>query len=151
MIYTLEKAILITAQLRKFTHSYDYMLAGQFANIDFWINEVVVAIKAIDEHNARFNKMYDAQRSWIETYDTRVPDYCPICNGICELSTEHYVHPELPKRRSNMEKKETRKELVDAAYFFLIRCFKTGLIDTEKLTDFCDTIETGIDPYDLKK
>jgi len=66
MIYTVEKANLITRQLNKFKDSYAFMVAGQFANIDFWMNEVESTIKAIDEHNIRFAKMYDAQEKWIE-------------------------------------------------------------------------------------
>lgn len=57
MIYTIEKANLVSEQLRKFTDSYAYMVAGQYANIDFWINETISAIQAIDEHNNRFNNM----------------------------------------------------------------------------------------------
>ncbi|MGH1383782.1 hypothetical protein [Kordia sp.] len=151
MIYTIKKAILVTEQLRKFTDSNDYMVAGQFANINFWINEVASAIKALDEHNIRFKKMCEAQKNWTEENNTRVPDYCHICNGICELSVEHYKKPELPKKRFKNEKKEARKELVDTAYYFLIRCFNMSLLNKEGLNDFCDRIETSIDPYDLKK
>ncbi len=150
MIYTIEKAILVTKQLQKFTDSNDYMVAGQFANIDFWISEVVSAIKTFDEHNMRFHKMYEAQKNWIKENNTTVPDYCHICNGICELSIEHYIKPELPKRRFKNEKKEARKELVDASYYFLIRCFKTGLLNKEEIDCLCDKIGTSIDPYDLK-
>ena len=58
MNYTIERAYLISEQLRKFTDSYAHMVAGQFANIDFWIIETVGAIRAIDEHNVRFEKMH---------------------------------------------------------------------------------------------
>jgi predicted patatin/cPLA2 family phospholipase len=150
MIYTLEKAVLVTEQLRKFTDSNDYMVVGQFANIDFWIDEVVATLHAIDKHNIRFNKMYEAQENWIETYDVRVPDYCHICRGICELSEEHYKRPELPKKRANIEKKEIRKELVNAVYYFLIRCCNMELINKEEIKAYCDKVGTSIDPGDLK-
>ena len=149
MIYTVERANLITEQLRKFSDSNGYMVAGQFANIDFWMNETESAIKAIDEHNTRFEKMYKAQKEWIEDKNVRVPDYCHICNGICELSEEHYKKPELPKKRAKNEKKQSRKELVDSAYYFLIRCFKIGLLNKEEMNDYCNQIGTGIDPSDL--
>lgn len=151
MIYTIEKAILVTEQLRKFTDSNDYMVAGQFANINFWIDEVASAIKALDEHNSRFNTMYETQKNWIEEHNTKIPDYCFICNGICELSVEHYVKPELPKRRFKNEKKEARKKLVDSGYYFLIRCFNMELLNKEEINDFCDKIGTSIDSYDIKK
>ena len=66
MIYTVEKANLITKQLNKFKDNYAFMVAGQFANIEFWINEVETAITAIDEHNIRVTKKYDAQEKWID-------------------------------------------------------------------------------------
>ena len=48
-MYTLERAHLISEQLRKFTDSYAYMVAGQFANIDFWINETANSLKTIQK------------------------------------------------------------------------------------------------------
>lgn len=150
MIYTVERANLISKQLRKFTDSYAFMVAGQFANVDFWMNEVISATVALDEHKVRFNKMYDAQKDWIEVKKVRVPDYCYICNGICELSHERYIKPELPKNKASVEKKESRKELIDSAYYFLVRCYNIGLINKEEIKRFCDKIGTSIDPYDLK-
>jgi hypothetical protein len=150
MIYTIERANLITNQLRKFTDSNAYMVAGQFANIDFWINETESAIRAIDEHNARFEKMCEAQKEWIEDKNVRVPDYCYICNGICELSEEHYKKPELPKQRAKTEKRESRKKLVDSAYYFLIRCHKIELLSEKEINEYCNQIGTSIDPNDLK-
>lgn len=150
MIYTIERANLITRQLKKFTDSYAFMVAGQFANIDFWIAEVVSAKKALDGHKVRFDKMYEAQRDWIEEKRVRVPDYCHICNGICELSHDGYVKPALPMNKARAEKKESRKELIDSAYYFLVRCHNIGLITGEEIKGFCDEIGTGIDPYDLK-
>ncbi len=151
MIYTIERAKLITEQLRKFVDSYAYMVAGQFANIDFWIDETLNSISAIDQHNVRFEKMCEAQKEWIEEKNVRVPDYCYICNGICELSEQHYKKPELPKQRAKNEKKEARKELVNSAYYFLVRCFKIGLLNEEELKGYCNQIGTSVDLDDLKK
>jgi hypothetical protein len=150
MIYTIEKANLVSEQLRKFTDSYAYMVAGQYANIDFWINETISAIQAIDEHNNRFNNMYNAQSNWIDDNNVKVPDYCYICNGICELSHNGYLTPELPRKRAKSEKQDARKILVDSAYYFLIRCYKIGLLNKIAFKRFCDKIGTGIDPFDLK-
>lgn len=151
MIYTIERAKLITDQLRKFADSYAYMVAGQFANIDFWIDETLNSIRAIDQHNVRFEKMCEAQKEWIEEKNVRVPDYCYICNGICELSEQHYKKPELHKQRAKNEKKEARKKLVNSAYYFLVRCFKIGLLNEEELKGYCNQIGTSVDLDDLKK
>lgn len=150
MIYTIKKANLVAEQLRKFTDSYSYMVAGQYANIDFWIAETISSLKALDDHNNRFKKMYNAQNDWIEEKNVKVPDYCFICNGICELSHDGYRKPELPKLRSKSEKKESRKNLVDSFYYFLIRCYKVGLLNEEEMNAFCKEIGTSIDPQDFK-
>ncbi len=150
MIYTVEKANLITIQLNKFKDSYAFIVAGQFANIDFWINEVESTIKAIDEHNIRFGKMYNAQEKWIEEKNVKIPDYCYICNGICELSDEHYKKPELPKQRAKNDKNDSRKELINATYYFLVRCLKLELLNKKLFQEYCNRIGTSFDPNDLK-
>lgn len=50
MIYTIEKADLVTAQLRKFATDYSHHVVGQFANVDFWLQEVIDAQKIIDTY-----------------------------------------------------------------------------------------------------
>lgn len=147
MIYTIKKANLITEQLRKFTTGYTHHIAGQFANIDFWMNEVVVAIKTIDEHRNRFNNIYHAQKKWTEEHGTVVYNYCPICKGKCEFGDGK---PLLPKLKYKNEKIDARKELVNSAYYFLIRCYSIGLLNNEELKHKCDLIGTSIDLNDLK-
>jgi hypothetical protein len=150
MIYSVEKAILLTKQLNKFKDSHAFIVAGQFSNIDFWINEVETSIKAIDEHDSRFNKMYEAQEKWIENKNVKIPDYCYICDGICELSNEHYKKPELPKQRAKNDKKDSRKELINATYYFLIRCLKLELLNEKQFKEYCYRLGTSIDPNDFK-
>ena len=148
-MYTLERASLISEQLRKFTDSYAFMLSGQFANIDFWLDEVQSALKAIDGHKNRFDKMYNGQKKWIEDHSTRIPNYCAICNGICEFSDPHGEVPDLPQKKWKSEKVEIRKELVNTTYFFLARCYRIGLLDDDEIKKRCDAIGTSIDPNDL--
>lgn len=147
MIYTFEKSDLIANQLKKFTTGYTHHVVGQYANIDFWIDEVVASLKAIDEYKNRFDKLYTAQKNWTEDHGTVIHEFCPICNGKCEFSTGK---PRLPVLQYKSEKNDFRKELVDAAYFFLLRCFRIGLLTREALKQKCDTIGTSIDPNDLK-
>lgn len=147
MIYTVEKANLIARQLRKFTSGYAHHVVGQYANIDFWMNEATEALLVIDNHRHRFDKMYNAQKNWIEDHGTAVHEYCPICRGRCEFSDGKPTLPELKFKRQLVE---SRQELTDAAYFFLVRCFKIGLLQKEELKARCDLIGTSIDPNDLK-
>lgn len=148
MIYTVEKANLISEQLKKFTTGYAHHVVGHYANIDFWMNEVKDALLTIDDHRNRFDTMYNAQKNWIEEHGTVVHEYCPICKGKCEFSNGK---PNLPAFKYTRELAEAKKNLQDAAYFFLVRCFRIGLLTKEILKEKCDSIQTSIDPGDLKK
>ena len=147
MIYTIEKANLISEQLRRFTSGYAHHVAGQFANIDFWIHEVQEAIKTIEEYNKRFNNIRDEQKRWIESHQTVTYDYCPLCGGKCELSNGH---PSPPERISSNELKTAQKELVDSTYFFLLRCYRMRLLNKNDLEAKCKEIGSGVDPLDLE-
>lgn len=148
MVYTIEKANLISEQLKKFTTGYTHHVVGHYSNIDFWINEAIEALNTLDNHKKRFDKMYNAQKVWIEEHDTVVHDYCPVCNGKCEFDNGR---PTLPKLKYKTELAETRKDLVDSIYFFLIRCFRIGLLNYDELNKRCNSVGTDIDPNDLKK
>ena len=150
MIYTIEKANLISEQLRRFTNGYAHHVAGQFANIDFWLHEVQESIKTIDEYNKRFNNIRDGQKKWVDSHGTIVSDYCPYCGGKCELSNENRK-PSPPERTSSNELQATRKELVDSTYFFLLRCYRMGLLNKNTLEAKCKETGTSIDPSDLEK
>jgi hypothetical protein len=151
MIYTIEKANLISEQLRKFTSGFAHHVTSQFANIDFWLHEAKEAIKTIDEYNKRFNSMRDEQKKWVEAHGTVVYDYCPICGGKCELKDGNGNPPPPPVRVSDNELKAARKELVDSIYFFLLRCYRMRLLNENILETKCEEIGISIDPSDLEK
>ena len=148
MIYTLEKAQMITEQLRRFTTGYAHHVVGQFANLDFWLKEVHEAQHTIDQYRHRFDKMALAQEDWIAEHNTKIVDYCAICQGTCEFSDGS---PPRPVRTSASKLVEARKQLVNAAYYFLVRCYNTGLLSNQELRQKCDFIDTSIDPTDLKR
>ncbi|MCW3093731.1 MAG: hypothetical protein JWP81_4800 [Ferruginibacter sp.] len=150
MMYTVEKANLISEQLRRFTTGYAHHVAGQFANIEFWLHEVQESIKTIDEYNKRFNNIRDEQKKWIDAHGTVVYDYCSICGEKCELS-EGNGNPPPPVRASSNELKAVRKELIDSTYFFLLRCYRMRLLTKNMLEIKCEEIGTSIDPSDLEK
>jgi len=152
MIYTVQRAKLVAEQVRKFSDSNSWVVVGQFTNLDFWMEEVKIALKAIDQHNSRFDKMYDGQKEWIESHGIQVPDNCPICQGICELG-DGSKKPNLPKRSSETksDKKESRKELINSAYYFLLGCYNLKLINQEEFRSICEDLGTSIDINDLKE
>ena len=146
MIYSIEKANLISEQLRKFKDCFAHQLAGHNANIDFWINEVKASLIVLDDYNKRFYAMRDGQSAWIENHGEPIHDYCPICQGKCEFSNGI---PSFPIRVESSLLKDTRKTLVNSAYYFLIRCHNSELMDLETLENYCAEVGTSIDPKDL--
>ncbi len=148
MNYTIEKANRIAEQLRKFTTGYAHHVAGQFSNLDFWLDEVKTAQITIDEYKPRFYNIRNTQREWVEEHGTVVFDYCPRCGGKCQLSIGK---PLTPNMMSNKMLKKARVELVNSTYYFLTRCYRQGLLNEKGLKQKCDFIGTSIDPQDLEK
>lgn len=146
MIYTIRKANMITDELKRFSTTYAHRVAGQYANIDFWLDEVITALKTLDEYKDRFNNLKTARADWLEKHNSEVHEYCRICNGRCEFSTGQ---PSPPTRTSSNTINSTRKELVNAAYYFLTRCYRLALLTEKELKEKCDLIGTSIDPDDL--
>jgi hypothetical protein len=150
MIYTVHKAYLLSEQMRRFSDADSWIVVGQFSNLEFWLDEVKSAIKTLDEHNMRFDKMYESQKKFIESHSVEIPDNCPICQGICELGSGKRK-PNLPKRspETKSDKKESRKELINSTYYFLRRCYRLQLIDRKEFGNRCDEIGTSVDINDL--
>ena len=148
MVYTLEKAALIKEQLRRFTTSYVHHLSGQFANLEFWLEEIESALKSLSEYHHRFEHMRDAQKKWVADHGTVVYEYCPICMGRCEFADGI---PKPPVRVPSSELKAMHRELSDTAYTFFLRCYRAGFLDESRVRDLCERIGTGLDPHDLKK
>lgn len=153
MIYTVERAELLTAQLTRFHHGRAHHLAGHFANLDFWMSEVESALATLDGHTHRFERLRDAQALWVEAHKTQVPvhGFCGICGGMCEFDDGKTQTPRPPKRLATTEKTDARRSLVDATYHLLTRFFRMGLLDDAALRAHCDRIGTSVDPADLRR
>ena len=149
MFYSLRKADRLAKQLEKFVHAYAHIVVGQFANLDFWLDETKSALRTLDEYRQRFDKMRDAQLDWVSEHDTKIYRHCPVCGGRCEFATERDGTPDPPVRAKSSEMREIRQQLVDAAYHFMLRCYRIGHLDEDKLRDLCDSIGTSVDPGDL--
>src|SRR4030042_5203900 len=117
MSYTIEKATLIANQLKKFTTSYAHHLAGQFANLDFWLSETQEALKAIDGYHHRFNNLRKAQKEWVISHGTKVDGYCSICGGKCEFGGST---PSPPVETPKDELESAHRLVKDAARNFLL-------------------------------
>ncbi len=147
LIYTVEKATLLTSQLQRFSTGYAHHVAGQYASVEFWLLEVESALRALDEYNSRFNRMRNAQQAWVDVHGMVTHAYCPICCGRCEFSDGV---PAPPIRTANGVLQETRRALSDAGYEFLLRCYRQGLVEEKELKLLCNRMGSGFDPSDLE-
>lgn len=152
-IYTVQRAQLLAEQLTRFHHGRAHHLAGQFANLEFWVGEVESALAALDGHTARFERLRDAQSAWVDAHKIQVPvhGFCGICGGKCEFDDGETQTPRPPKRLATTEKTEVRQSLVDATYHLLTRFFRMGLLNEARLRANCERIGTSIDPADLRR
>jgi hypothetical protein len=100
----------------------------------------------LDDYNKRFNVMRERQSVWIENHGKPIHEYCPICEGKCEFSNGV---PTLPTRVESSLLKETRKNLVNSTYYFLVRCYNSKLMDLKTLENYCAEVGTSIEPKDL--
>jgi hypothetical protein len=146
MSYTIERANLLANQLRRFSTSYKHHLVGQFVNVDFWLSETVEVLKAIDGYYHRYNNLRKAQKEWVMTHGTKVYDYCSQCGGKCEFSDGT---PSPPVKIPKDELESARRLVKDAAYHFLLRCYRAGLLDENNLGIMCEQIGTSVEPADL--
>lgn len=147
MVYSIEQAELLATQLEKFTTSYAHHLVGQFANLEFWLDEVTHALSVLENYNKRFNEMRDAQKVWVEAHKTVVSGFCSHCGGTCEFDPRR---PEPPTRIRSQELEAEKRRLKDAAYKFLLRCHRMGLLDEPELKKLCERVGTSVDLKDLK-
>jgi hypothetical protein len=145
--YSIDQATLVASQLERFATSSTHHLVGQFANLDFWLDETVRALHVLDDYPTRFGRMRDAQVSWAQAHGTVVSDFCPLCGGACEFGPET---PLPPRRLPSQETEAARRRLKDAAYRLLLRCHRGGLLDEAALRVGCDRVGTSVDLADLK-
>ena len=58
--------------------------------------------------------------------------------------------PRPPSRYGSSDLAEAARRLKDAAYYFLLRCYRMNLLDEEKLRARCKHLGTSVDLADLK-
>ncbi len=148
MAYSIDRAALLTEQLDRFAHSNAHQLAGQAANLEFWIDEAVHALRTIDEYPGRFRRLREAQVAWVRAHGTKVSGYCEICGGACEFGPES---PMPPQRIPSDQMEEARARLRRAAYAFLLRCYRSGLLLETGLRAAGDRIGIAVESEDLER
>lgn len=121
MSYSTDVARLLADQLSRFVTLNSYQLAGQVANLDFWMAEVRHALAVIDGYGVRFVRLEGAQNQFVETHGV---EKVTRIDGIAWRN----VNP--VRRVPDRELQKARQTLADAALRFLWRCRDEGLIGT---------------------
>ena len=150
MAYMVDQANGVAALLERFTTSYAYQVAGQFANLEFWLGETIHALDALEGYSERFERLSEAQTEWIGAHNVVVGSFCPACKGQCEFEPE-LQRPQAPTKIPSSARNEAILRLRDAAYYFLLRCFRMKLLNESSLRSTCARIGTGVEARDLTR
>jgi hypothetical protein len=148
MAFIIDRANEVASMLEKFTTSHSYQVAGQFANLKFWISEALHALDALAGYENRFERLSAAQSEWIDAHNVVVGSYCPMCKGQCEFDPD-LKRPAAPTKIPSKERNNSVSRLKDAVYFFLLRCFRMNLIDENSLRDICNRVGTSVEAREL--
>jgi hypothetical protein len=142
MAYSSDIAKILTDQITKFATLNRHQLVGHLANLDFWATEVRHCLEVIDGYSRRFEQMKTAQTKFAADHGTvefRLGD---------PRHTRQSATP--PKRVPSQELGEARRELCDAFYRFLIRCFHEGHLGEGALRQTCENVGISVDKVDLR-
>ena len=142
MPYSTDIAQLLTDQLTKFVTLNRHQLAGQVANLDFWLDEVRHALAVLDGYGQRFHSLKQAQTRHVAEHHTLEFEFEDPC---CSRGS-----PAPPVRTPDAEIEAARRALREATYRFLLRCLKAGMIEPPALRTACESLGIGVDPADLR-
>jgi hypothetical protein len=143
--YSNDLASLLTNQLTKFTTYNHHQLAGQVANLDFWISEARHCLDVLDGHRSRFERLKAAEAAYVAAHDTR--EFQLDDPREYALENSQRIAPLRP--RHDQERLQSRQQMCEAAYRFLLRCFRDGLLDESKLRQLCERLNIGVETRDL--
>lgn len=142
MAFTTDMANLVAGQLSRFITLNRHQLAGQVANLDFWIAQVCNAQEAIDGYSARFERLKASQRRYVADHET-------VAFDLRETSMRGRAEP--PRRVADSELQQARRSLREAAYRFLIRCCNEGMVPESELRVICKSLDISMETSDLRR
>lgn len=148
MAFIIDRADAVASMLEKFTTAHAYQVAGQYANIEFWITETLHALDALADYDNRFERLAAAQREWVDAHNVVVGSFCPMCGGQCEFDPD-LKPPRAPTKIPSRGRDDAARRLKDAFYFFILRCYRMNLTDEQALRDTCSRVGTSIEARDL--
>jgi len=129
MSFTTDMAGLVADQLARFVTLSPHQLAGQVANLDFWLDQVRHALGGIDGYGVRYTRMDGAQEQYVAAHGTTKSEMGPA--GVTERK------PPTPRRIPDRELQKARRALVEAVSRFLERCRREDLISESQWSEAC--------------
>jgi hypothetical protein len=130
--FSTDMAGLVADQLSRFVTLNRHQLAGQVANLDFWLAQVRHALAIIDGYGVRFVRMHAAQEQYVAAHGTT--EFTPGA----DFPTERKASS--PRRIPDRELQKARRALTEAAFRFLDRCQRDGLISESQLSEACGSL-----------
>jgi hypothetical protein len=142
MSFSTDLAKLVADQLSRFVTLNRHQLAGQVANLDFWLGQVCPALEAIDGYGKRFQRLKAGQARHVAAHHTTEFSLDDPC------CTQRKPAP--PRRIPDYEMRDARRELCEAGRRFLVRCYNEGLIEESVLRQACAEWGVGVDASELR-
>jgi hypothetical protein len=127
MSFSTDLAGLVANQLSRFITLNRYQLAGQMANLDFWLAQVRHALATLDGYGVRFLRMEAAQERYVTARGTT--EHIENAGEWIERKASP------PHRIPDRELRKARRELTDAASRFLERCRKEGFVSEAEYSE----------------
>jgi hypothetical protein len=135
-------AKLVADQLSRFVTLNRHQLAGQVANLDFWLSQVRNGLEVIDGYGKRFQRLKVAQNKHVVAHHTTEFELDDPC---CTQGS-----PPQPHKVPGRELQDARRALCDAARRFLVRCYHEGFIEQAVVRQVCVDLGLGVDATDLR-
>jgi hypothetical protein len=123
--FSTDLARLVAKQIDRLVTLNRHQLAGQAANLDFWLGKARNAVEVIDGYGRRFGRLKAAHADHVARH--RTTEF--LLDDPCCTQTA----PAPPRRVPERELWEARRALCDSAERLLARCRADGLIDDVEL------------------
>jgi hypothetical protein len=145
MSYLEQVAKVLADQLERFVTLNRHQLAGQAANLDFWLGETRHALDVVGGYHERFRRLKEAQTNYVN-------DHCTIQFDVrAPYPDDVDLTPDPPRRILDANLRDSRRAVSDALYRFLVRLFHDGFIPEQRLRAICTELDIGIDVMDLRR
>jgi hypothetical protein len=142
MSFSTDMAKLVADQLTRLVTLNRHQLAGQAANLDFWLGQVRNAFEVLDGYAKRFHRLKVAQDKHIAEHHTiEFHFYDPCCTQSA---------PARPTKVSDAELKDAKVALGNATRRFLVRCYNENFLEESAFRRACSDLALGFDAADLK-